>query len=287
MAQRDGHRVYPVDYLVMHHSTGPEFANAEDIEVQDWYDRIGKMRGYAGKARSFHDHPSRNKETFAQAQLTLRRYTKDGNKYGWRLTELIKDPWNNVAWHAANWPINQRSMGIETCGNYMQQKLPEKALMLVADYFREHDKKIGGKLQVTGHKQYIATACPGQIFDQLKIIIDMINNPEEWNEKLWPTPKPDPVMTPVEPPKQDLPINPPKMEQPKVTRKSVGEHVKSAASYAAPVQTVTAAFGVIFSFNNPDMPVEVVFAYAGLFGFAFNLMYAGGIKLMDRLEKKA
>lgn len=188
----DGHRVYPVDYVVLHHSVGPEFGNSSDLEVQDWFDQIGRNRGYAGVAHSYHSHPQRNKETFAQAHLALRAYTQDGNKYGWRLTPLMQDIWNNVAWHAGNWPINQRSIGIETCGNYSDHPLPEKALMLVADYFRAHDKSIGSKLQITAHKQFSATACPGQIFNQREIIIDMINNADKWNQKLWPS---DPVPT--------------------------------------------------------------------------------------------
>ena len=193
----DGHRIKPVDHLIMHHSVGPEFINLTDLEVQDWFDRTGAGRGYKGKSRSFHMHPSRNKETFSQAQFALRQYTKDGNKYGWRLTVLMKKPFENVAWHAGNWNINQRSIGIETCGNFVNKKLPNKALMLVADYFREHDKSIGGIMKVMGHRQFSATACPGLILDQLKTIIDMMNNPTKWNNALFPAPKPEPKPEPI------------------------------------------------------------------------------------------
>ena len=185
----DGHRKYPIDYIVLHHSVGPEFKNSTDLKVQDWFDSTGKNRGYKGYSRSYHDHPQRNKETFAQAHFALREYTKDGNKYGWRLTYLMKDVWHNVAWHAGNWNINQRSIGIETCGRFDQgRKLPEKACMLIADFFRKHDKDIGGKLQITAHKQFSATACPGSIYNRRAMIVDMINNPKKWNDKLFPKP---------------------------------------------------------------------------------------------------
>lgn len=186
----DGHRRYPVDLVVMHHSVGSEFVNASDLTVQDWFDVVGKGRGYKNVAHSKHRHPRRNKETFSQAHYGLHKYTLNRNKYGWRLTLLMKDVFNNVAWHAGNWDINQRSLGIETCGNYVGKRLPDKALMLVADTFRAHDKSIGGILDIKYHRYYSATACPGLIASQVNTIIDMINNPAKWNAKLWPKPKP-------------------------------------------------------------------------------------------------
>lgn len=201
----DGQRIYPVDHLVMHHSVGPEFTNATDQQVSDWFNQTGRNRGYVGVARSGHLDPDTGRETFAQAHWALRRYTLDGNKYGWRLTLLIADPENNVAWHAGNWQINQRSFGIETCGNFVDKPLDEKALMLVADSFRDHDRELVQKghrdgLQVYGHRVFYNTACPGMIFGQIDTIIDMINNPDPWNRKLWPAapqPKPQPTPPPV------------------------------------------------------------------------------------------
>ncbi len=191
----DGDRVYPVDYLVMHHSVGPVFENAEEQVVADWYDAIGRNRGYAGLAHSKHVDPRTGQETFAQAHYALHPYTKDGNKYGWKLTLMIADPFDNVAWHAGNWGVNQRAIGIETCGIYLDRGLPEGALMLVADTFRHHDNKLIAEgysdgLNVFGHRTFSATQCPGLIFDQVPTIIDMINNPGIWNERLWPSPKP-------------------------------------------------------------------------------------------------
>lgn len=193
----DGNRAKVVDHVIMHHSTGPRFANSLDLEVQDWFDKIGKGRGYKNHAHSYHYHPSRSKETFSQAQYALRRYTKDDNKYGWKLTLLMKDPQDNVAWHAGNWPINQRSIGIETCGNYVNELLPDMALMLIADSFRWMDDKLKGNLKIEVHKTYMATQCPGRIAEQRVRIVDMFNKVDYWKERLWPT-KPEPI-EPVEP----------------------------------------------------------------------------------------
>ncbi len=67
------------------------------------------------------------------------------------------------------------------------------------------------------------------------------------------------------------------------TRKTIGEHLKTAGSYAAPVQMVTTAFGVIFSYQNPEMPPEVTLSYSGLFGFFFNLAYVATVKIFHKM----
>lgn len=196
MALNDGQRVYPVDKLVMHHAVSDDMVNWTDLQVQDWFSQIGKARGYSnGAVTPNHEHPSRpGQQTYAMAQYCLHRYTKDGNKYGWRLTELIKRPFQNVAWHAGQWGANQTSIGIETAGNYIDKALPYEALMCVADTLaREWDKEIGGALKVYGHKDWFATACPGQIYNRLGELVDMINNQAKWTDKLWPAPAPKPV----------------------------------------------------------------------------------------------
>lgn len=193
----DRQRVYPVNYFFLHHSTGPDFVNAEDIEVQDWYDQVGKARGYQnGALNSNHEHPSRpGKQTYAMAQFTLREYTKDGNKYGFRLTDLIKNPWANVAWAVGDWFYNQRSSSVEICGNYLNKTLPDKGLMCLADFLREIDQELNGALLVWLHQEVFATACPARIKEQRDRLVDMINNPDKWNKTLWPPAPPAPVIT--------------------------------------------------------------------------------------------
>ena len=186
----DGSRVFPVNVLGIHHAVSDFMVNWSDLSVQDWFSNNGKQRAYQnGAINSFHEHPGRPGQlTYSQAHYCLHEYTSDGNKYGWRLTELIKRPFENVAWHIGVWSINQRSIGIETAGNYLGRHLPDKALMLIADAFRAHDISIGGVLEIIFHKQVIATACPGNISEQYDKIIDMFNNPKKWNDILWPAP---------------------------------------------------------------------------------------------------
>lgn len=194
----DGARVYPVNKVVMHHAVSDDMVDWDDLKVQDWFSAIGKARGYSnGAIDSLHEHPSRpGQQTYAMAHFALHRYRQDDNKYGWRLTTLIKDPWNQVAWGAGNWAVNQQAINIETAGNYLGAPLDEKALMLVADTFRAQDKALGGGLEIYPHQAFFATQCPGQIAGQIDTLIDMINDPGKWNDRLWPAPAPAPAPAP-------------------------------------------------------------------------------------------
>src|SRR5919199_1379556 len=190
----DGQAVYK-DYLVIHHSTGPEFVNSPAQEVADWYNAIGKSRGYAGIAHSGHYDPRTGQETFAQAQYTLHR--KDGTPRGWELVELIADPFNNTAWGAGNWSVNQRCINIEVCGLFLDHPLPEEALLCLADFARPWDRRIVADghpdgLQIFGHRAFYATQCPGQIYDQVPHLIDLVNQS--------PAPAPTPAPSTKAPP---------------------------------------------------------------------------------------
>jgi hypothetical protein len=211
----DGNRVYPVNKLIMHHAVSDDMVNWDDLQVQDWFSNIGKARGYSnGAVASYHEHPSRpGQMTYSMAHYCLHRYTKDGNKYGWRLTELIKNPFQQVAWHCGNWSANQTSIGIETAGNFSSSDIDDKALQLVADTLaKAWDDEIGGKLEVYGHKDWFATACPGRIYNKLDQLIDQINNQVAWTNRLFPAPPPPSTPKPTTRPVPDAVKLPKKIE---------------------------------------------------------------------------
>lgn len=202
----DGNRVYPVDELFFHHSTGPDFNYESELQIQDWYSNTGKARGYTDSngniMRSYHEHPSRpGVESYAMAQFTLRQNLNNrGNGYdGWELIELIKDWWNNVTWSVGNWPHNQRSISVEVCGNYLNKTLPNDALRVVMDFWRPHDKELGGKTTIWAHQWVYATACPGLIVNEINLAVDILNNPAKYEPKPASAPTPAPTPTPAPP----------------------------------------------------------------------------------------
>jgi hypothetical protein len=172
----DGQRTYPVDYLIIHHSMGDPFMDAEEMKIQDAYDYAGWKRGYQpiNCEHSLHRHPQCDRQSFAMAHYALHFYHGK-----WRLVPLIDDPWGNVTWHAGNLEINKRSIGIEVCGDYRKQLLPIEGLQMIADFIRPHYlalKAVRVPLKVCGHKNVSlgVTECPGMIHTQLQILKDMI-----------------------------------------------------------------------------------------------------------------
>lgn len=203
----DGNRVFPVDELFFHHSTGPDFNTESELAIQDWFSDTGKGRGYTDASgnvmRSFHEHPSRpGQETYAMAQFALRQNLNNRNNGydGWELIELVKDFWNSVTWSVGNWGHNQRSISIEVCGNYLGKTLPDIALILVMDWWRPHDALLAGQTTIWAHQWVFATACPGLIVTEMERAVDILNNPDKYKtiaDSFDPQPAPAPAPTPA------------------------------------------------------------------------------------------
>lgn len=96
---------------------------------------------------------------------------------GWGIDE------NEVAWHAGNWPINQRSIGIEVSNSALGGDWPvseaayESAIKLIADIAKRNNM---GKLVVGKnfgyHGMYASTACAGPtLISRMQNIADAVN----------------------------------------------------------------------------------------------------------------
>lgn len=89
---------------------------------------------------------------------------------------------DNTAWHAANYPANLTSIGIEnvnSSGAPNWDIAPETfntLVELVRDIARRHGLlplKVG--VNLFGHRDFIATACPGQLYGRLQELADKVN----------------------------------------------------------------------------------------------------------------
>lgn len=179
--------------LVLHHSTGPEFPDADPQTIRQWFSDIGKARGYNNGA-IFPDHyfPGTNVPTYSMAQVCGHRVSN--NKYGYEVLALMDDPINQVAWQCGDWDLNCRTVGIENCGNFLDQQLTQLELMCIADYFRPYDR---ADVLYWNHNEIFATACPAEIAAQRDTLVDMVNNPDKWNAILFPAPAPAPTPDPT------------------------------------------------------------------------------------------
>lgn len=113
---------------------------------------------------------------------------------GWGIDE------NEVAWHAGNWPINQRSIGIEISDSAIGGDWPisnaalNSTIRVVADIAKRNNmgKLVNGK-NIGYHSMYAATTCPGpDVKGKFQYIIDEANKINGGGPAPTPTPTPTP-----------------------------------------------------------------------------------------------
>ena len=112
---------------------------------------------------------------------------------GWGIDE------DEVAWHAGNWPINQKSIGIETSNSAVGGDWPvsqaafDSLCKLVADIAKRNNMGtlVSGK-NIGYHAMYAATACPGPTlkarFQELIDTANKINGGQPTPPAPTPTP---------------------------------------------------------------------------------------------------
>lgn len=81
----------------------------------------------------------------------------------------IVDP-DDTAWHASSWWYNLRSIGIEC-----RPEMSDGDFATVAELIREIWKTYG-KLPLIGHKDIVATGCPGRYYPRLAELKSMAEN---------------------------------------------------------------------------------------------------------------
>ena len=89
---------------------------------------------------------------------------------------------SDIAWHAGNWDANRTSVGIENVNSSgspkwdIDPKTVDTLVELLCDIAKRHDLlplKVG--VNLFGHKDFTATACPGKLYKQLRTIAKRVN----------------------------------------------------------------------------------------------------------------
>lgn len=75
--------------------------------------------------------------------------------------------WSDAGWHAGNKAVNMSSIGIECHPRCSYADMAEVA-KVIAMLWKEY-----GKLPLIGHKDVVATACPGRWYDKLDKLKEM------------------------------------------------------------------------------------------------------------------
>ena len=175
-----------VDYGVLHHAVTPLWENKSKAELAQWFSDNGFARAYGSNPANWSGlyNPFTGARSYSQTHAVGQRVTSatpdatDAERAaGYRVFYIVKDPEGQITWHAGNWTMNRRSIAIENLGDYRNYDLRDGDLRVIADFYRPLDQKVGGRMDIIGHQQVYATACPANIMKSIPQIINYINNP--------------------------------------------------------------------------------------------------------------
>lgn len=190
-----------VNTLVLHHAVTPLWEDKSKAWLAQWFSDNGFARGYGSNPANWSGlvNPYTGARSYAQAQYAGQRVTSATpdataaeRAAGYRLVQLVKDPFGQICWHAGNYSVNQGSIGIENLGDYRNYTLRDGDNKVIANFWRAQDKKLNGKTWILGHLEVngASTVCPARIMEQRDRIVALVNtNPA-------PTPAPTPTPTP-------------------------------------------------------------------------------------------
>lgn len=152
--------------IVIHH-TGTKSDNASikflsDIQKQNVYKPV--FDGMLPGRKIYSNHFYNGEETFICYHWLV---YSDGRKI-----QVLKDIYKQngkwyvdyMGWHAGDWDTNGKTVAIVVVGNYLNRTPSEEALNAMAEIIAGYKAKTGLALTVKGHREYKATACPGNKF---------------------------------------------------------------------------------------------------------------------------
>ena len=179
-----------VDYLVLHHAVTPLWEDKSKAWLAQWFSDNGYARAYGSNPNNWSGliNPYTGARSYSQAHFAGQRVTSatpdatDAERAaGYRLVPLIQDVWGQITWHAGNWDINTRSIGIENLGDYRNYPLRDGDMRVIAAFWRPQDVKLGGATAIVGHKEVTdtGTACPARIMEARNQIVNYVNNPPQ------------------------------------------------------------------------------------------------------------
>ena len=187
-----------VDYLVLHHAVTPLWTEKSKAWLAQWFSDNGYARAYGSNPNNWSGliNPYTGARSYSQAHFAGQRVdgstpdaTDAERAAGYRLVPLISDPFGQITWHAGNWDINTRSIGIENLGDYRNYTLRDGDTRVIAAMWRPQDQKLGGATAVVGHREVsqLGTECPARIMEMRDTVVHYINNPPQPPKPAEPT----------------------------------------------------------------------------------------------------
>lgn len=212
-----------VDCFVLHHAVTPLWSEKSKPQLAEFFSNSGFSRAYGSNPNNWSGliNPYTGGRSYSQAHLAGQQVTSatpdatdEERRIGYRWVELVQDIWGQICWHAGNWNMNCKSIGIECLGDYRNYTLRDWDALTLGLFWRPQDLKFNGATAVYGHIEVSdsSTECPARIMEMRQTIVDYCNNPPV----IPPVVIPEPPVAPPEPKPEEPPvvIEPPVIEPP-------------------------------------------------------------------------
>jgi len=178
----------PVDCFVLHHAVTPLWPEKSKAQLAQWFSDNGFARAYGSNAANWSGliNPYTGGRSYSQAHIAGQQVTSatpdataDERAMGFRWVPLVNDIWGQITWHAGNWEMNRKSIGIEMLGDYRNYTLRDFDCRVLGAFWRPQDLKFGGATAIFGHLEVsdAATACPARIMEKRDTVVGYCNNP--------------------------------------------------------------------------------------------------------------
>lgn len=190
----------PVDCFVLHHAVTPLWPEKSKAWLAQWFSDNGFARAYGSNEANWSGliNPYTGGRSYSQAHIAGQQVdastpdaTAEERKMGYRWVPLVADIWGQICWHAGNWNMNCKSIGIENLGDYRNYTLRDFDARVLGAFWRPQDLNFGGATAIYGHKEVSdsSTDCPARIMEMRDTVVAYCNNP--------PAPPAPPAPVPV------------------------------------------------------------------------------------------
>ena len=178
----------PVDCFVLHHAVTPLWPNRSRVELAQFFSDSGFARAYGSNESNWSGliNPYTGGRSYSQAHLAGQQVdastpdaTQAERDAGFRWVELVADIWGQICWHAGNWEMNRKSIGIEMLGDYRNYTLRDWDARVLGAFWRPQDLSFGGATAIYGHREVSdsSTECPARIMEMRDTVVEYCNNP--------------------------------------------------------------------------------------------------------------
>ena len=188
-----------VDCFVLHHAVTPLWSEKSKAQLAQWFSDNGFARAYGSNPANWSGltNPYTGARSYSQAHIAGQQVTsatpdatQSEKDAGFRWVQLVNDIWGQITWHAGNWEMNRKSIGIECLGDYRNYTLRDWDARVLGAFWRTQDLKLKGATAIFGHREVSdsSTECPARIMEKRDLVVQYCNNPPA-------PPAPKPVIT--------------------------------------------------------------------------------------------